>query len=954
MKNKLIALLLLISVFTSLFVTGCTTNKNQNLNQVDAAALTDTQREEYISEYLIGDGKVLTQEDFEPEIGTINGTDDMSLVAETDNFGVYIDFETTAIAVVDKREEAEDTFYYHSNPGAIGATDAKKNVLELEAYDSTNKKYEFNTTDNCIDDENYYKIVRLDDTTIRIIYTIGNDPDKELVPPVLTEKTYNNIVEKLKAKAESTGDEEYLNSVDDLSNLYKKLEPDNLSMEDRERYQTVYPTITIETLYVVRTLTQRQKQLVRNAMIASDFTVEMLKKELQDVEYAGSERAVLFTIPLDISINEDGVSFAIDSTLVLSPTKQKLYKINLLPYFGAMPSSGRNKEYFIVPDGSGTVISINGNMTTDTYNARIYGEDETFSQSINIGKKAAALSGFYIFDRDERGGFISVIESGAGQAFISVTPVGTSSRASSSVASAGYQLIYSERDFRSYTTSQEDEDKDSSSDDETAADITQSVNTVGTGVVTSKEASDTKFKVRYLMNNMADETGEQRTYVDYAKTYRQYLMDNGKMKKEKTEQSKTPFYLELMGVIDKSVTQMGMPVKIKQALTTYDQAVEIANKLYEAGVDGASLNIRYNYWANDGYFNTVNNSVRLIDSMGSQKSLKNLQQLLQDHHSGFYPSADFLYVYKDGGGLNYQVDAARRLDKSIARVNIRDLATGQERTEESTYKTILSSGSMLGFATDYQKSFDKVVGSKQISLLGIGKYLNSNYRTGNVVTREQTIDETKKVLDVFKDYDIMVDQGNDYPWAYADHIIDIPTGSSEYLSSNGSIPFMQIVLHGYINYTGTAFNLESDYTTSILKAVETGAGIHFLWMAEENNIFQNTLFTDFYSLNYHDTFDEAVNAYKEVSKVVDLVVDQEIDQHEEMDAYIQSPYIGDLESAGSAFKRTQTENVFMTTFENGVQVIVNYNAYNIELEDRTVIEANSFVYREEEGDEWIR
>lgn len=261
---------------------------------------------------------------------------------------------------------------------------------------------------------------------------------------------------------------------------------------------------------------------------------------------------------------------------------------------------------------------------------------------------------------------------------------------------------------------------------------------------------------------------------------------------------------------------------------------------------------------------------------------------------------------------------------------------------------------MLGFATDYQKSFDKVVGSKQISLLGIGKYLNSNYRTGNVVTREQTIDETKKVLDVFKDYDIMVDQGNDYTWAYADHIIDIPTGSSEYLSSNGSIPFMQIVLHGYINYTGTAFNLESDYTTSILKAVETGAGIHFLWMAEENNIFQNTLFTDFYSLNYHDTFDEAVNAYKEVAKVVDLVVDQEIDQHEEMDAYIQSPYIGDLESAGSAFKRTQTENVFMTTFENGVQVIVNYNAYNIELEDRTVIEANSFVYREEEGDEWIR
>lgn len=960
MKNKLIAVILMLSVCVSILVTGCSSSDDAALNQIDAAALTDTQREEYISKYLVADGTVLSQDDYEPVSGSINGTDGMSLVLETDEFGLYVDFSSTAIAVVDKREEAEDIYYYHSNPEALGLTGASNSVLEIEAYDSTNKKYEFNTTDNCIDDPTYYKVVQMKDGhTIRLIYTIGNDPDKELVPPVLTEATYNRIVQTLQTKADETGDQEYLYSIDDLSNLYKRLDPENLSMEDREKYQTIYPTITIEPLYVVRTLTQRQKQLVRSAMEAAGFTVEMLKQELTDVEYAGSERAVLFTIPVDIALTEDGITASIDSTLVLSPQKQKLYKIDLLPYFGAITSAGKNSEYFIVPDGSGALINIKGNMTTDSFNGRVYGEDETFMQSISLDKKESITSGFYVFDRAERGGFISVIEEGAGQSYISVTPIGQSSRAESSVASAGFELVYSERDFRSYSTQQGEDDESSSSSSSSSTDSAlteaqESVSTVGSGVVTSKEATDTQFKVHYIMNKLEDYTGEQYTYVDYAKMYREYLIDSGRMSDEKVTQQKTPFYLELMGAIDKGVTRFGMPVTIKQPLTTYTQALEIANKLYEAGIDGSSLIVRYNYWANDGYFNTVNNNVRLLSEMGSEKELKELANTLAEKGSGFYPSADFLYVYKEGGGLNYQADTARRLDKSVARVNIRSLATGVEGSEEELYKTIVSPGMMLPFATSYLKSYEKLWDHKQISMLGVGQYLNSNYKTGSVVTREQALQETVKTLELYQDYSIMVDQGNDYTWGYADHIIDIPMGSSEYLSSTGSIPFLQIVLHGYVNYTGEAFNTEADYTTSILKAVETGAGVHFRWMAAENSIFQNTSFANFYSLNYNDSFDEAIDAYTQVSKVVDLVVDQEIDQHEEVEAYVQSPYIGDIESASAEFRRTETDNVFMTTFENGVQVLVNYNSYNIELEDRTVVEAQSFVYREEESSEWTK
>ena len=220
------------------------------------------------------------------------------------------------------------------------------------------------------------------------------------------------------------------------------------------------------------------------------------------------------------------------------------------------------------------------------------------------------------------------------------------------------------------------------------------------------------------------------------------------------------------------------------------------------------------------------------------------------------------------------------------------------------------------------------------------------------------------MLDVFADYSLMVDKGNDYTWKYADYIIDLPDGSSEILSTVRAIPFMQMVLHGYVNFVGSPFNVESDYTTSILKAVETGSGIYFRWMAEDNSIFQNTKLNNFYSLNYNDTFEEAIDAYQKVSKVVDLIVSERIDKHEQTTAYVVSSYIGDLKPSGNSgyesgagkpsFNRTPANNVYTTVYENGVEVIVNYNSFDIELNDtqRTQVKANSFIYREGEDSEW--
>lgn len=959
MKKRIITLLLALILVASLFAAvGCSSGSD---SEKDVSSMTDEEREAYIREKMIGSGKVLTEEELLEngyELSTDGETENMIKILESDGYSLYVDFQNSDFILVDENAGA----IYSSNSIKTTNNQGGSDFLQLEAYDNANKKYNFTTSKDCVEDKTAFKIVRMSDSTIRFIFTVGNDSDKELVPPVLSEDTYNSIVSAIRQKAEDEADSdmktEYESRINDVKNLYKRLDPDNLSLEDREKLQDIYPLVTVRTMYVVRNLTEKQKKLVRQAMETANFTVADLKKELSDVEYSGEARAVLFTVPVDLTLTDKGLKVNVDSSLIVSPENQKLYTIALLPFFGAFVPTGNDDDAFmIVPDGSGSIIRANGNYTSEAYWGRIYGTDETFIRNYVVNHYEQALTGFFVMNRSFDGGFMSVIDKGSSMAIINASPTGSSSRAASAVASAYYQLIYKERTFSSYSV---EEDTSSDSSDSSGSSSSSSAN-VEKGVVTAKYDPTTVFEINYLFNRAeeAEDDANGHTYSWYAIKYREYLIEKGRLTSEKiAEDSVTPFYVELLGAINKIESKAGIPVNSVRPLTSYADAKEIVNKLYESGIPGSALNLRYVYWSNGGYENTAYTKIDLLKQMGSKKELIELRDMLAGNGSKFFPSADLLYLHKGnvGNGISYSDAAARNLSSSIARINERFPVYGDFFESTVTQRTILSPAVIAEIATSLKSSYEDIFGTemKTISLLGMGNALNSSYKNNAVYTREDAKTEQQKALETFAGYNIIADTGNDYVWKYAKTIIDLPMGSSEYLSSTGSIPFMQIVLHGYIDYTGAAFNVEADYTNSILKAVETGAGLYFRWMGEENSVFQYTDFINFYSLHYTDTFNEAIEAYKKVAEFCDLVRGKTITAHEKTEAYIESPYIGDIPSESV---RSGTDNVFMTTFENGVQVVVNYNSYNVELggleDGRYTVAGNSYVYRTDEYSDWI-
>ena len=77
---------------------------------------------------------------------------------------------------------------------------------------------------------------------------------------------------------------------------------------------------------------------------------------------------------------------------------------------------------------------------------------------------------------------------------------------------------------------------------------------------------DIKIKYKFL-------EGDDSNYAGMAAYYRSYLEKLG-MKREKPRDS-VPFFLEVVGAVDKVKPILGIPVRVAEPLTTYEQAIEI-------------------------------------------------------------------------------------------------------------------------------------------------------------------------------------------------------------------------------------------------------------------------------------------------------------------------------------------------------------------------------------------
>ena len=796
----------------------------------------------------------------------ISDIDKMELMASNNYLELYFNEENAEFAV----KEKDNGYIWYSNPmdraNDPGASPEGKSYLSTQIavkfFDSKGKSAQFDSYKDSVNEEQYtFEKV---ENGFKVVYTIGKEAKGvEQIPEKISKERFHTLI------------------------------LDKLSEDDRKDIEKRFKFIEEEDLYERRDGAFSKLTLERTMEYLDEvgYTEEDLAFDNEEHGAESEEEGAYpsFTIPLLVEIEDDQLVVTIDGEEI---EYRELYPINelkVLPFFGA--AGVEDEGYMLVPDGSGALIDLNnGKGSYDSFSAKIYGVDEADpvrSTSRRTISETIRMPVFGLKKGDHA--FLGIVEEGDAMGNINAE---VSDRVNSYNAVSSSFIIKQVEEI----TLQGGEQSNT------------------TYAVQKGDFKDT-IKIRYsFMDN------EAANYTGMASYYQDYLQDKYNLE-QLDSQGDIPFYLELSGAIWKRKSILGIPYRSLQPLTTFEQGEEIVSELLDSNIN--NIKLRFTGWFNNGISHKIPTKVKVDRALGGKGDLEQFNSFLLDNNVELYPDVAFAEVYQNTIGFSPTKHASRHIRREVAERKPINPATYRQNNARKPYY-ILSpnhlSRSVDGFLSDYEK-----LNIDNISLRDLGDKIYSDYRESKVINREHskkiTEDQLGKVND--KIANVMGNGGNAFMFPYIEDIINAPTTSSQFNITDKTIPFYQMVIHGYFDYAGEPINLSPDQNTKfhILKSLETGSNIHFSWFYEDGSMIKDTEYNELISAHYNLWIDEAREMYDEVNSVLKEVKGEKITSHNEL-----------------------SQGVFETTYGDNLSVIVNYNNQSVNV-DGITIEAESYKIR---------
>ena len=799
----------------------------------------------------------------------------MTKVAENDSLALYFNEEDTGIAVMNKK--SGDVFF--SNPQDTDkdtlATPFQKKQLKAQIFlRYFNENVQEGNMDNYNDsiEDGQFVFEKLEDG-LKITYSMGEGAVKLLLPSVIS-------VERMDAFAEQL---ENAQSKKLLRN-YTKYELDTLKAGEKKDVLETYPIIETHSIYVLKAATKDYiKEELSQYLQDVGYTWDDYEFDLTDNGYTVENTKPWFNIPLTYRLEGENLVAEIDPNEVeYNEDGYYLVDIEMLPYFGAALKG--TKGYLFVPDGSGALINFD-NQSTTIYSAKVYGQDVTMNvlnpsksqidQTVTVklpvfGAKLSSKAWY------------AVIEDGDGYADITAS---VSGRINS------YNNVYAGFQYLEYGTS-------------SLGDVVGS----NSFQMYSKADFSGNYKLRFAFLS-----GEDANYSGMATGYRNYLIKN-EVLRERLAANDVPFYVEYIGAIDKSATFLGIKYSAVTPVTTYAQAEEIVDTLLDSGI--SDLNVIYSGWANGGLHGSAHTKLKPIGklSKGGVSQSKFLSHMEEKNVDTFF-TAEFQHAYKDGFADGYTLLGSAPKYFDLSPVKEATYYLSNDMSDENDKIFLLKSSLAEKVTSQYRKKFS---GKENIGFnIGTISYnLYTDQQPENYTDRQKAKNYNtaaiQKLNETFPGR-LMGDNANAYMLGQITDLINAPFDSNHARIIDTPVPFYEMVLHGYMNYAGDCMNLTDDYNTTLLKSLETGAGLYFKWIYSDNSILKETDFDSLYSVNYTNWIDTAIEDYKRVSEVLAPLSDQTILKHE-----------------------TLSKKTVRVTYEKGTQILLNYSDEDVTIDGRKV------------------
>lgn len=789
----------------------------------------------------------------------------MKYVCSDDTLSLYINEKTTVVAVLDSNSGA----VWYSNPIDLSedliASPAEKSLLSSQISVTY-----FDNDRNSATKENYtesiereqFKLEKINNG-IRIIYTMGDfSRNIDYLPKYIkSERLKELVINKL--------------SVTDGAYVLSKY------FESEEKPGFLQRADAIET-----------SVFITNKMIALFESAGYTELDsAQDAEMAGieiKETRPFFEVPLEYRLSDGVLKASIPVEKIQKPEGFEITAIRFLNFFGSANNAASG--YIMVPNGSGSLITLNnGKNTAATYLQQVYGIDPlAISRVGNENTQTARMPVFGL--KNGNNAFLAIIEEG--DAFASVT-------ADVSGKSNSYNTVGTIFNIKS----------------------TEKLSMMGvTGDMSNTpmvESGQYKGRITVAYHFL---NGENANYSGMAAVYREYLVDKYEMKQ--LEDGNTPsLFIDVIGTVGISDRIVGVPYEKKVSLTTVEQAKDLVNGFIKKGIN--NINLRYVGWANGGIYHNSMKSINIDNKNGSKKQLEELEKLLSKNNSKLFLDTAFLRVYKSSElhGYNKRKESSRYITGSevlMSEFNPATMRMSSSASDGAYY--ILSPAYLEDYVDSFLKKFGKYKLSG-VSLRDMGDILTSDKDKSAVINREQT----KYIIqNELKKYDsnvenIMLLGGNIYAAVYADAIIEAPVYANEYMIIDADIPFYQMVMHGYVDYSGNAINDYStrDTTEAFLKAVEYGCSLRYVLTGEGDELLKESNL-NYSQTQYNNVADDIAELQLRINEVFDGLCDLTISEH-----------------------RIINESLRAVTYQDGTVIYVNYADAPVSA-DGNEIEAKNF------------
>lgn len=492
-----------------------------------------------------------------------------------------------------------------------------------------------------------------------------------------------------------------------------------------------------------------------------------------NVEFSEKETGT-YVVPVEYKLVDGNLSVSVDCSNIEdenNPSKSTVTNLNLLNFFGSS-TSAESDDYILVPDNCGGIIyTEKAGKKFENISLKVYGDTQ----------ENKALLGAYGMKKGD-GAFVAIIENGDAISTINATAASTSAKYNT----VGVSFALTE------TETMEKSDNEQF-------------------VYVPSHSYDGKVSIcyRFLSGSNAD-------YAGMAIACREQLIRQGVLSSETVETSSDlPFVVSALGT---ATTEENGKL---QALTTFEQLQDMLTLLKGKGF--SNIYVKYKGALTGGLDqSSISDGISFNKLMGDWEDLAALKE---------FASAQKIKLFVD---TNY-------LAAPYGTVKNGNLATGvTNRVITKLNSNIFGVKENKNFAaiTEIENNmielhkFIRENGLTEISVSDSSSLLYSDY--SSLATRQDVKEELESEnLSLSSSAEVMVTKGNFYTLKNVSVISSLPTSVSGTESkAYVSVPFVQLILHGTLEYSCAPMNYTSDYRKAILKSVEYGALGEMEWSYE--------------------------------------------------------------------------------------------------------------------------